>query len=125
MKKFNVSGLMVFDEDAMIEVLTETNSVVSFKIVKKQNEFNYIEEELEIVVDDWIDIDVEDIREIFNEMEFDESFVVTEMEFENTFAKSEMFNAISLKVKKGIISKSDAISRMNDVFETLEMEDLI
>lgn len=125
MKKFNVSGLMVFDEDAMIEVLTETNSVVSFKIVKKQNEFNYIEEELEIVVDDWVDIDVEDIREIFNEMEFDESFVVTEMEFENSFAKSEMFNAISLAVKKGKISKSDAISRMNDVFETLEMEDLI
>ena len=123
MKKFNVSGLMVFDEEAMIEVLTETNSVVSFKILKKQSEFNYDEEELEIVVED--QLEVEDVREIFNEMEFDESFVVTEMEFENTFAKSEMFNAISLAVKKGKISKSDAISRMNDVFETLEMEDLI
>ena len=123
MKKWNVSGLMVFDEEAMIEVLTETNSVVSFKIVKKQNEFNYYEEELEIVVEDQLSL--EDVREIFNEMGFDESFVVTEMEFENSFAKSEMFNAISLKVKKGIISKSDAISRMNDVFETLEMEDLI
>ena len=123
MKKFNVSGLMVFDEEAMIEVLTETNSVVSFKIVKKQNEFNYNEEELEIFVEDQLSL--EDVREIFNEMEFDESFVVTEMEFENNFAIDEMFNAISLKVKKGIISKSDAISRMNDVFETLEMEDLI
>lgn len=123
MKKFNVSDLMVFDEDAMIEVLTETNSVVSFKIVKKQSEFNYVEEELEIVVDDWLNI--ENVREIFNEMEFDESFVVTEMEFENSFAIDEMFNAISLAVKKGKISKSEAISQMNDVFETLEMEDLI
>ena len=76
MKKFNVSGLMVFDEEAMIEVLTETNSVVSFKIVKKQNEFNYFEEDLEIEVAD--QLEVEDVREIFNEMEFDESFVVTE-----------------------------------------------
>ena len=77
MKKFNVSGLMVFDEDAMIEVLTETNSVVSFKIVKKQNEFNYYEEELEIVVDG--QLSVEEIREIFDGMEFDESYIVTEL----------------------------------------------
>lgn len=76
MKKFNVSGLMVFDEEAMIEVLTETNSVVSFKILKKEKEFNYFEEELEIFVEDHLE--VEDVREIFNEMEFDESFVVTE-----------------------------------------------
>lgn len=76
MKKFNVSGLMVFDEEAMIEVLNEEKSVVSFKIVKLQNEFNYFEEDLEIEVAD--QLEVEDVREIFNEMEFDESFVVTE-----------------------------------------------
>ena len=77
MNKFNVSGLMVFDEEAMIEVLTETNSVVSFKIVKKQNEFNYFEEDLEIEVAD--QLSVEEIREIFDEMGFDESYVVTEL----------------------------------------------
>lgn len=77
MKKFNVSGLMVFDEDAMIEVLTDEKSVVSFKIVKKEKEFNYFEEELEIFVED--QLEVEEIREIFDGMEFDESFVVTEL----------------------------------------------
>lgn len=77
MKKFNVSGLMVFDEEAMIEVLTETNSVVSFKIVKLQNEFNYFEEDLEIEVAD--QLNVEEIREIFDGMGFDESYVVTEL----------------------------------------------
>ena len=77
MKKWNVSGLMVFDEEAMIEVLTETNSVVSFKILKKQNEFNYYEEELEIDVAD--QLSVEEIREIFDGMEFDESYIVTEL----------------------------------------------
>ena len=77
MKKWNVSGLMVFDEEAMIEVLTETNSVESFEIVKKQREFNYYEEELKIEVAD--QLSVEEIREIFDEMGFDESYVVTEL----------------------------------------------
>lgn len=77
MKKWYVSELMVFDEDAMIEVLTEEKSVVSFKIVKKEKEFNYYEEELEIEVAD--QLSVEEIREIFDGMEFDESYVVTEL----------------------------------------------
>ena len=77
MNKWNVSGLMVFDEEAMIEVLTETNSVESFEIVKKQREFNYYEEELKIEVAD--QLSVEEIREIFDEMGFDESYVVTEL----------------------------------------------
>lgn len=77
MKKWYVSELMVFDEDAMIEVLTEEKSVVSFKILKKQSEFNYYEEELEIEVAD--QLSVEEIREIFDGMEFDESYVVTEL----------------------------------------------
>ena len=77
MKKFNVSGLMVFDEEAMIEVLTDVSSVESFEIVKKQNEFNYYEEELEIEVADHLS--VEEIREIFDGMEFDESYIVTEL----------------------------------------------
>lgn len=77
MTKFNVSGLMVFDEEAMIEVLNDEKSVESFEIVKKQNEFNYYEEELEIEVAD--QLSVEEIREIFDGMEFDESYVVTEL----------------------------------------------
>ena len=77
MKKFNVSGLMVFDEEAMIEVLNDEKSVESFEIVKKESEFNYDEEELEIEVSD--QLSVEEIREIFDEMGFDESYVVTEL----------------------------------------------
>lgn len=77
MKKWNVSGLMVFDEEAMIEVLTEEKSVASFNILKKQSEFNYYEEELEIEVAD--QLGVEEIREIFDGMEFDESYIVTEL----------------------------------------------
>ena len=77
MKKWNVSGLMVFDEEAMIEVLNDEKSVASFKILKKQSEFNYYEEELEIEVAD--QLGVEEIREIFDEMGFDESYVVTEL----------------------------------------------
>lgn len=77
MKKWNVSGLMVFDEEAMIEVLNDEKSVASFKILKKQSEFNYYEEELEIEVAD--QLGVEEIREIFDGMEFDESYIVTEL----------------------------------------------
>lgn len=77
MKKWYVSELMVFDEEAMIEVLAEEKSVATFKILKKQSEFNYYEEELEIEVAD--QLSVEEIREIFDEMEFDESYVVTEL----------------------------------------------
>lgn len=77
MKKWNVSGLMVFDEEAMIEVLNDEKSVASFKILKKQSEFNYYEEELEIEVAD--QLGVEEIREIFDGMEFDESYIVTKL----------------------------------------------
>lgn len=77
MKKWNVSELMVFDEEAMIEVLSDEKSVGDFKIVKKQAEFNYDEEALEIYVEDTLS--VEDIRKIFDEMDFDESYVVTEL----------------------------------------------
>ena len=77
MKKWNISGLMVFDEEAMIEVLNDEKSVASFKILKKQGEFNYYEEELEIEVAD--QLGVEEIREIFDGMEFDESYIVTQL----------------------------------------------
>ena len=77
MKKWNISGLMVFDEEAMIEVLNDEKSVASFKILKKQSEFNYYEEELEIEVAD--QLGVEEIREIFDGMEFDESYIVTKL----------------------------------------------
>lgn len=77
MKKWNISGLMVFDEEAMIEVLNDEKSVASFKILKKQSEFNYYEEELEIEVAD--QLGVEEIREIFDGMEFDESYIVTQL----------------------------------------------